>query len=73
MVAGGVSSQPWPESRCFHSALSLHDSDSNPLDPTLLVMWGASEGKVFSDVWVFLFRLQQWRKVRLCLHNTLLP
>ena len=40
MEASGGPGQPWPEGRDSHSAVSLHDSDSNPTNPELMIMWG---------------------------------
>ena len=68
----GGPGQPWPESRSFHSAVSLHDSDSNPDNPALLVMWGTGDGGMLSDGWVFGVNVQQWRKVRQSVSNTYL-
>ena len=63
--------QHWPEGRWFHSAVSLHDSDSNPANPELMIMWGRrGGGRVLSDGWVFGVNVQQWRKVRQSVSNT---
>ena len=69
MEASGGPSQPWPQARWLHSAVSLHDSDSNPANPELMIMWGASGGRIFSDGWVFGVNVQQWRKVRQSVSN----
>ena len=71
MEASGGPGQPWPECRDYHSAVSLHDSDSNPANPELMIMWGAGGGnRVLSDGWVFGVNVQQWRKVRQSVSNT---
>ena len=67
--ASGVPGQPWPEGRSFHSAVSLHDSDSNPANPELFIMWGQADGEILSDGWVFGVDVQQWRKVRRSVSN----
>ena len=69
MEASGGPAQPWPEGRNDHSAVSLHDSDSNPANPELMIMWGLG-GRVLSDGWVFGVNVQQWRKVRQSVSNT---
>ena len=68
--ASGGPGQPWPEGRSGHSAVSLHDSDSNPANPELMIMWGQCGGEVLSDGWVFGVNVQQWRKVRQSVSNT---
>ena len=68
--ASGGPGQPWPEGRDYHSAVSLHDSDSNPANPELMIMWGHRGGRVLSDGWVFGVNVQQWRKVRQSVSNT---
>ena len=69
--ASGGPGQPWPEGRSLHSAVSLHDSGSNPANPELFIMWGDSgDGEVLSDGWVFRVNVQQWRKVRQSVSNT---
>ena len=71
MEASGGPGQPWPEGRFFHSAVSLHDSDSNPANPQLFITWGGGGGgEVLSDGWVFGVNVQQWRKVRQSVSNT---
>ena len=71
MEASGGPGQPWPESRSDHSAVSLHDSDSNPATPELFITWGQGGGdEVLSDGWVFGVNVQQWRKVRQSVSNT---
>ena len=70
MEASGGPGQPWPKHRVNHSAVSLHDSDSNPANPELMIMWGAGGGRVLSDGWVFGVKVQQWRKVRQSVSNT---
>ena len=71
MEASGGPGQPWPEGRSDHSAVSLHDSDSNPANPELMIMWGLGGGdRVLSDGWVFGVNVQQWRKVRQSVSNT---
>ena len=70
MEASGSPGQPWPEGRDYHSAVSLHDSDSNPANPELFVTWGYAHGEVLSDGWVFGVDVQQWRKVRQSVSNT---
>ena len=70
MEASGGPGQPWPEGRAYHSAVSLHDSDSNPANPELFVMWGYTGDEVLSDGWVFAVNVQQWRKVRQSVSNT---
>ena len=67
--ASGGPGQPWPEGRDSHSAVSLHDSDSNPANPELMIMWGEAD-RVLSDGWVFGVNVQQWRKVRQSVSNT---
>ena len=53
-----------PVSREGHSAVSLHDPDSNPANPALLVMWGADDGcEILRDSWIFHLNQRQWRKV----------
>ena len=69
MEASGGPGQPWPEGRSYHSAVSLHDSDSNPANPELFVTCGLG-GEVLSDGWVFRVNVQQWRKVRQSVSNT---
>ena len=64
VVANGSPGQPWPVGRSIHSAVSLYDSDSNPSNPTLMVMWGQADGEVLNDCWFFGVIVQQWRKVR---------
>ena len=68
--ASGGPGQPWPEGRSFHSALRLHDSDSNPANPELIIMWGLGSGRILSEGWVFGVDVQQWRKVRQSVSNT---
>ena len=70
MEASEGPGQPWPERRNYHSAVSLHDSDSNPANPQLLITWGQADGEVLSDGWVFGVNVQQWRKVRQSVSNT---
>ena len=71
MEASGGPGQPWPERRDYHSAVSLHDSDSNPANPELMIMWGeGGVNRVLSDGWVFGVNVQQWRKVRQSVSNT---
>ena len=71
MEASGGPGQPWPEGRNDHSAVSLHDSDSNPANPELFITWGDGGGsEVLSDGWVFGVNVQQWRKVRQSVSNT---
>ena len=69
MEASGGPGQPWPEGQHSHSAVSLHDSDSNHANPELMIMWGYAGG-VLSDGWVFGVNVQQWRKVRHSFSNT---
>ena len=69
-ASGGIG-HPWPEGRDYHSAVSLHDSDSNPANPELMIMWGADkEDKQLNNGWVFGVNVQQWRKVRQSVSNT---
>ena len=68
--ASGGPGQPWPEGRQAHSAVSLHDSDSNPANPELFITWGLRGDEVLSDGWVFALNIQQWRKVRQSVSNT---
>ena len=70
MEASGGPSQPWPEGRDKHSAVSLHDCDNNPANPELMIMWGYDGDRVVSDGWVFGVNVQQWRKVRQSVSNT---
>ena len=70
MEASGGPRQHWPEHRQFHFAVSLHDSDSNPANPELMIMWGTGRGRILSDGWVFEVNVQQWRKVRQSVSNT---
>ena len=71
MEASGGPGQPWPEGRNYHSAVSLHDSDSNSANPQLFITWGQdADGDVLSDGWVFGVTVQQWRKVRQSVSNT---
>ena len=71
MEASGGPGQPWPEGRQLHSAVSLHDSDSNPANPQLFITWGeGAGGEVLRDGWVFRVNTQQWRKVRQGVSNT---
>ena len=71
MEASGGPGQHWPEGRQLHSAVSLHDSDRNPANPELMIMWGEGGGdRVLSDGWVFGVNVQQWRKVRQSVSNT---
>ena len=71
MEASGGPGQPWPEGRIYHSAVSLHDSDSNPANTELMIMWGADkDDKSLNDGWVFGVDVQQWRKVRQSVSNT---
>ena len=52
-----------PAARAGHSAVSLHDPDSDPAHPAVLVMWGAGGGKILKDCWIFHLNQEQWRKV----------
>ena len=52
-----------PAARDAHSAVSLHDPDSDPAHPAVLVMWGAGGGKILKDCWIFHLNQEQWRKV----------
>ena len=70
MKASGGPGQPWPEGRFYHSAVSLHDSDSNPTNPQLFILWGTDDDEVVSDGWVFGLNVKQWRKVRQSVSNT---
>ena len=54
-----------PAARGAHSAVSLHDPDSDPVHPAVLVMWGAGGGETFKDSWIFHLNQEQWRKVRM--------
>ena len=63
-MANGGPGQPWPVSQEGHSAVSLYDSDSNPSNPTLMVMWGQGDGVILNDWWLFGVNAQHWRKVR---------
>ena len=52
--------QPWPEARVGHTAVSLHDPDSNPKEPELLILWGQDDKSPVStlnDSWVLQFHL----------------
>ena len=45
----------WPEARVGHTAVSLHDPDSNPEEPELLILWGQDDKKPVStlkDSWI---------------------
>ena len=66
----GGPGQHLPGVRSYHSAVSLHDTDSNPANPELMIMWGAGGGKILSDGWVFGVNVEQWRKVRQSVSNT---
>ena len=68
--ASGGPGQLWPKGRSDHSAVSLHDSDSNPANPELMIMWGQADGGIPSDSWVFVVNVQQWRKVIKNVSNT---
>ena len=71
MEASGGPGQPWPSGQDYHSAVSLHDSDSHPANPQLFIMWGADKDeKLLNDGWVFVLNVQQWRKVRQSVSNT---
>ena len=56
--------QPWPVTRYYHSAVSLHDPDCAPSDPALM-MWGGAGGrdKFLGDGWVYRPKTQQCQKV----------
>ena len=70
-MANGGPGQPWPVSRSYHSAVSLYDSDSNPSNPTLMVMWGLGGGdEILNDWWLFGVNAQHWRKVRQSVSST---
>ena len=70
-MANGGPGQPWPVSRSDHSAVSLYDSDTNPSNPTLLVMWGdGGGGRILNDWWLFGVNAQHWRKVRQSVSST---
>ena len=65
MKASRGPGQLWPEGRDHHSAVSLHESDSNLANPELMITWGADkEEKPLNDGWVFGVNVKQWRKVR---------
>jgi len=68
-VASGGPGQPWPVGRTDHSAVSLYDSDTNPSNPTLMVMWGSDGNEVLNDWWLFEVNAQHWRKVRQCVSS----
>ena len=71
IVANGGPGQPWPVSRAFHSAVSLYDSDTNPSNPTLMVMWGHGDAdEVLNDWWLFGVNTQHWREVRQSVSTT---
>ena len=72
--AKGGPGQPWPEDRNDHSAVSLYESDSNPANPELFIMWGADKNdKPMNDGWVYGVNVQQWRKVRQSVSNSIQP
>ena len=71
MEASEGPGQPWPEGRNYHSAVSLHDSNSNPANQQLFITCGqGADDGVLSDGWVFGVDAQQWRKVRQSVSNT---
>ena len=70
IVANGGPGQPWPVGRTDHSVVSLYDSDTNPSNPTLLVMWGQADGGILNDWWLFEVNAQHWRKVRQSVSTT---
>ena len=69
-MANGGPVQPWPVSRAYHSAVSLYDNDTNPSNPTLLMMWGLGGGEILNDWWLFGVNVQHWRKVRQSVSST---
>ena len=70
VAANAGPGQPWPVSRAYHSAVSLYDSDTNPSNPTLMVMWGSDEDEILNDWWLFGVNAQHWRKVRQSVSST---
>lgn len=57
-------SQRWPEGRCYHTAYSLWDPDSEPENPSLVVTCGWSEdAQPLGDLWVFQVNSKSWEEV----------
>ncbi len=53
-----------PEGRCYHTAYSLWDPDSNPQNPSLVVTSGLSEdAQTLGDLWVFEVNGLTWEEV----------
>ena len=63
----------WPEARVGHTATSLHDPDSSPEEPELLILWGQDDKTPVStlkDGWVLKISKNGslvWTEVKKCM------
>ena len=70
VISSAGPGQPWPLARASHSSCSLHDPDSNPVEPSLMMQWGAGEDEdgveeALSDAWIFTLRVKKFQKVHM--------
>ena len=56
--------QPWPEERQLHTAYSMWDPDSDPVDPCLVMAGGMRRGgDPLGDVWILHINSIHWDQV----------